>query len=280
MNNLWYTEQFQDLLRLGVRVRETLHSEQSAFQRIDVFDTDTFGRTLALDGMFMTSEEDEFFYHEMLVQPPMVVAENVERILVIGGGDGGTVREILRHADVKEVVMAEIDGAVVDVCKKYLPSIGSAWNDPRLDVRIIDGIDYVKSKTEAPFDLIFLDGSDPVGPAEGLFNQSFYEGVRAMLKPDGLFALQSESPLLMDTIFVETQQTLCKVFTEVRPYFGTVPLYGCGTWSWTLCGESFDPNALHKERVDTIEKDSKIWSPALHKGAFTVPGYVRAKLGL
>ncbi len=276
--SLWFTEQFQKNVRLGVRVQRTLYTGRSEFQKIDVFESDAFGRMLALDGIFMTSEVDEFFYHEMLVHPAMALAPSIERVLIIGGGDGGSAREVLRHPDVKKVVLAEIDGEVIEVCKKYLPTIGTAWDDPRLDVRVIDGVDFVKEKRDEPFDVILLDGSDPVGPAEGLFDQSFFEGVRGMLKPGGLFGLQSESPLLMDEIFIETQKTLGRVFKQVLPYFGCVPIYGCGTWSWTLCGESFDHKAIHESRAATIRETARLWSEAVHLGAFDVPGYIATKL--
>lgn len=276
--SLWFTEQFQRNFRIGVRVRETLYTTRSEFQKIDIFESEALGRMLALDGIFMTSEVDEFFYHEMLVHPAIALAPKIERVLIIGGGDGGTAREVLRHDDVKTVVLAEIDGKVIEACKKYLPTIGTAWDDPRLDVRVIDGIDFVKEKRDEPFDVIFLDGSDPVGPAEGLFNKSFFEGVRSMLKPDGLFACQSESPLMMDDIFIETQRTLRSVFSQVNPYFGCVPIYGCGTWSWTLCGNQFDPKAIHPDRANTIAKTAKLWSPSVHLGAFDMPGYVQEKL--
>lgn len=276
--SLWFTEQFQRNVRLGVRVKRTLYTGRSEFQKIDVLESEAFGRMLALDGIFMTSEVDEYFYHEMLVHPALSLARSIERVLIIGGGDGGTAREVLRHSDVKEVVLAEIDGEVIKVCKEYLPMIGTAWDDPRLDVRVIDGIDFVKEKRDEPFDIILLDGSDPVGPAEGLFNKSFFEGVRSMLKPDGLFALQSESPLLMDEIFVETQRTLASAFKQTQPYFGCVPIYGCGTWSWTLCGNAFDHTAINEERAQTMLKTSKLWSPALQLGAFNLPRYVQEKL--
>ena len=156
--------------------------------------------------VFMTSEYDEFLYHEMLAHPAMTTAPRIERVLVIGGGDGGTVREVLRHSEGKACVMIEIDQLVVDASKEYLPGIGTAWDDPRLDVRFIDGIDYVKTSKDEKYDVILLDGTDPVGPGAVLFDEAFYAGCKRMLAEDGVMALQSESPLLMLDTFVETQQ--------------------------------------------------------------------------
>ena len=140
---LWYEETFGDQVRLGLRAKETLFSGESAYQKVEVIDTVGFGRVLVIDGVFMTSEYDEFLYHEMLAHPALTTAPSIERVLVIGGGDGGTVREVLRHPDVKHCTMIEIDELVVEVSKRYLPGIGTAWDDPRLDLRFIDAIDYV-----------------------------------------------------------------------------------------------------------------------------------------
>ena len=212
----WYDETFGDHTRLSLRVKETLFAGQSDFQKVEVIDTVGFGRVLVVDGVFMTSEYDEFLYHEMLVHPAMTTAPRIERVLVIGGGDGGTVREVLRHSDVRECVMIEIDEMVVEASKQYLQSIGTAWNDPRLDVRFIDGIDYVKTSDDDEFDVILIDGTDPIGPGAVLFDEAFFAGCRRMLQDDGVMALQSESPLLMMDTFVEVQRTLRGVFAAVQ----------------------------------------------------------------
>jgi len=213
---LWYDETLDDHTRLGLLVKETLFSAQSAFQKIEVIDTTGFGRVLVIDNVFMTSEYDEFLYHEMLAHPALTTAPSIERVLVIGGGDGGTVREVLRHSDVRECVLIEIDEMVVEASKQYLPGIGTAWDDPRLDLRFIDGIDYVKQSTDEKYDVILLDGTDPIGPGAVLFDESFYRGCKRMLSPEGVMALQSESPLLMMDIFVEIQHTLRAPPTKSR----------------------------------------------------------------
>ncbi len=278
--SLWYDETFEGHTRLGLRVESTLFSGKSAYQTVEVVDTVGFGRVLVIDGIFMTSEYDEFLYHEMLVHPAMTTAPSIERVLVIGGGDGGTVREVLRHPEVKQCVMIEIDELVVEASKAYLPGIGTAWEDPRLDLRFIDGIEYVKASADEKYDVILLDGTDPVGPGAVLFDESFYRGCKRMLVEDGVMALQSESPLLMMDVFVETQHKLRSLFSEVHPYLGPVPLYGTGTWSWTWCSATGEPLRPIRERQETIALASKAYNEDVHQAIFALPNYVRRALKL
>jgi len=277
---LWYDETLDDHTRLGLRVKETLFSGRSSHQEIEVIDTVGFGRVLIIDKVFMTSEYDEFLYHEMLAQPALNTAPNIARVLVIGGGDGGTVREVLRHPDVKECVMVEIDEMVVNVSKEYLPGIGTAWNDPRLDLRFIDGHEYVKQSTDEKYDVILLDGTDPIGPGAVLFDESFYACCKRMLTPEGVMALQSESPLLMMGLFVETQHRLRSLFSEVHPYLGPVPLYGTGIWSWTWCSDTGEPLRAIRERQEAIVEGSKAYNEELHQAVFALPNYVKRALKL
>ena len=277
---LWYDETFHDHTRLGLLSKETLFSAQSPYQKIEVIDTVGFGRVLIIDNVFMTSEYDEFLYHEMLTHPALTTAPSIERVLVIGGGDGGTVREVLRHPDVKECVMVEIDEMVVDVSKEHLPGIGTAWDDPRLEVRFIDAVDYVNKSTDASYDVILLDGTDPVGPGAMLFDESFYADCKRMLSPDGVMALQSESPLLMMDMFVDIQHKLRALFCEVHPYLGPVPLYGTGTWSWTWCSNTGEPLRPIPERQAAIVEGSKAYNEELHQAVFALPNYVKRALKL
>ena len=277
---LWYEETFGDQVRLGLRTKETLFSAQSAYQKVEVIDTEGFGRVLVIDGVFMTSEYDEFLYHEMLAHPALTTAPSIERVLVIGGGDGGTVREVLRHPDVKHCTMIEIDELVVEASKRYLPGIGTAWDDPRLDLRFIDAIEYVSESEDDEFDVVLLDGTDPVGPGAVLFDESFYRGCKRMLAEGGVMALQSQSPLLMMDVFVETQHKLRKLFSEVHPYLGPVPLYGTGTWSWTWCSDTGEPLRPIQERQDAIAAGSKAYNAELHQALFALPSYVKRALKL
>lgn len=272
----WYEETFRDSMRFSVRVHATLHRERTDFQTIEVLQTPFFGRTLVLDGLFMTSERDEYFYHEMISHPSLCMASSPKRVLVIGGGDGGTVREVLRHPEVERVTMVEIDRRVVEVCKEHLPDIGTAWNDPRLEVRFEDGVAFVAETPPASFDVVLLDGSDPVGPAEGLFDKTFYSNVRRVLSPSGVFGLQSESPILMEEVFRQVQHTLAEVFGSVRPYFGTVPLYGASTWSWTVAAA--EPFPMDMDRLKRLEPDLRYLNVDVARGMFAVPTDLRRLL--
>jgi spermidine synthase len=306
----WYDEVFEDRIRFGLRVERTVFSGKSEYQAIDIVDTKGLGRALALDGRFMTSEGDEFFYHEMLVHPSFVTAPSIARVLVIGGGDGGTVREVLRHAEVERVLLLEIDREVVELSKEHLGTIGTAWDDPRLEVRIADGIEYVKTSAAArsgagsaepsdgergpgeshstgrggaapsrfadtAYDVVLLDGTDPIGPAVGLFDEAFYRGVARMLSPRGVFVLQSESPILTRDLFFEIQDTLAKVYPRVHPYFAPVPCYAGGFWSFTFCSFEVDPLAIRDERAVAIEPSSKVYNRDYHRAVFARPSYAR-----
>ena len=267
---LWYLERMGDLSVLGLRATRQLFSERSAYQTIEVIDTAWLGRVLVLDGIFQTSERREHVYHEMIVHPALTTAASIERVLVIGGGDGGTAREVLRHPGVKRCVMVEIDERVVAACKEHLPSIGrDAWEDPRLTLRFDDGVRFVQ-QTDERFDVVILDGSDPIGPSKGLFDRAFYEGVRRVLRPGGIFSLQSESPTADEAVFYEIQALVRGVFGSAHPCFASVELYGVGMWTWTLAGTS-DPLAFVPWRVEAIAEGCKHYDAAVHAAAFVPP---------
>ncbi len=271
----WYYETFEGKTRYGVMVRDVLYSAKSDYQKIEILDTIHYGPVLVIDGIFMTGEKEEHFYHEMLVQPAMTTAARMARVLIIGGGDGGTAREILRHPGVQSVVMVEIDPMVVEACRAHMPTLATAWSDPRLDLIIGDGIAYVKRKDLEPFDIIFLDGCDPVGPSEGLFNAEFYGDCKRLLTEGGVFALQTGSPILQQELFVDTVRALKEVFQRVAPYFGPAPLYASDQWSWTLASDSHDHLAVVDQRARLVEKTAKYYNRDIHRAAFAVPNNLR-----
>ena len=271
---LWYDETYADKVRLSLKVSRTLHREQSDLQRIEIVDTEAMGRTLILDDVFMTSERDEHYYHEMLVHPALTTTPRIARVLIIGGGDGGTAREVLRHPEVERVDMVEIDGRVVEACKAHLPNFG-AWDDPRLRVEIGDGVAYARDADVDPYDVVLLDGTDPVGPGEGLFDEAFYRGVRRLLTPHGTFALQSESPFLMRDVFLDIQATLGRIFGRVHPYFGPAPIYNAGPWSWTFASQEVDPMAIDSARARRAELTAKYYNADIHRASFAVPNDLR-----
>jgi spermidine synthase len=274
--SFWFDENFQDESRFGVKATKMLFEEQSKFQKVSIVETKRFGRVLAIDNIFMTSEFDEYLYHEMIVHPALNTVANPQRVLIIGGGDGGCASEVLSHDAVNQVVMVEIDEVVVEACKRFLPTIGRSWDDPRLEVIIGDGIDYAINAQVEPFDVILLDGSDPVGPATGLFDVGFYRGCERLLASEGVFVLQSESPVLQRETFLEIGRALGGIFPMVYPYFGNVPIYVSGSWSWTYATRSVDPFGIIEDRVARQEKRCRHYNRDIHRAAFAVPNEFKA----
>jgi len=275
----WIDEQLH-----GVRygLEGTVIAEQtSPYQRVTIIDSQAYGKGLLLDGCWMTAERQERQYHEALVHPALCGAAEVERVLVIGGGDGGTARECLRHPGVQHLDLVEIDGLVVEWSQQYLPSIGgSAWSDPRLQLTVGDGIAWVGEAEAASYDVVIVDGSDPAGPAEGLFNRAFFEQCRRILRPGGVFATQSESPEAFRQVHIDTVKLIREVFGHADPLYGWVPMYPSGWWSWTFAavdGPRYrDPQ---EARAAGVAPGCEIWSPRWQRGAFeAVPAFVERAL--
>ncbi len=275
---LWFEETFQGRVRLGLPVTRSLFHGKSEYQTIDIVETETYGATLLLDSAYMTSVGDEYFYHEMLVHPALTRAASIARVLVIGGGDGGTVRELLRYPEVEQVVLCEIDAMVTQACREHLKAFNVPWNDPRLQLCFGDGVAYLREQEGEPFDVILIDGSDPIGPAEGLIAGSFYESCKRRLKPDGVLALQSEAPHLMRADFLRIVKALRGVFPRVHPYFGPVPIYPSGSWSWTFASSSVDPQPPRAQRLAAIEAGCRYYNREIHAAAFAQPNELRKAL--
>jgi len=274
----WYDEEYEGKTRYGMKVRSVLFEGRSPFQKVEIVDSIHYGPTLVIDGVFMTSEREEHFYHEMLVQPAMTTAPRIGRVLIVGGGDGGTARETLRHEEVESVTLVEIDEMVVEACRAHMPTLGLPKDD-RLEVVIGDGIDYAARAAEGSYDVVFLDGCDPVGPSEGLFNVEFYRSCRRLLTPDGVFAAQTASPILLEDLFLATVRALREVFPKVVTCFGPAPLYASDQWSWTLCSNDLDHLAVDDARARRVEEVSKYWNREIHAGAFALSNELKKTLG-
>ena len=241
---LWFTENQTDRMRFSVRIRETLFRARTPYQDLLVIDTYEYGRMLVLDGMVMVTDFDEFIYHEMIIHIPMCLHPNPKRVLVIGGGDGGSVREILRHPSVERVVLCEIDEEVINASRKFFPILSKELDNPKVEIIIQDAIEYVKkysviaseakqSPTES-FDVIIIDSSDPVGPATGLFSLSFFQDVFRCLSPDGVVSAQSESPHLHPNRVRGVYRIMKQLFPHAAVYCAPIPTYPTGYWSFTL----------------------------------------------
>ncbi len=263
---------------IAIEKEKDLFSEQSPYQKVDVFSSRAFGNVLTLDGLMMVTQRDECFYHEMIVHIPMLTHKNPENILVIGGGDGGTVRELLKHPEVKHIDMVEIDKAVIDASKKFFPEVSCGLDNPKVSVRIEDAVEFIKDK-ENIYDIVLIDSTDPIGPGEGLFNEGFYNNVKKALKKGAIVTPQTEGPFAQSENMKKTYRLLKKVFKNVAPYCSPMPTYPGGYWSWGFCSDSveipFDYKQIDEKRAQNIEKTCKIYNRKLHCAVFCVPNFVK-----
>jgi len=263
----------------GFTARKRLKTLQSPFQRVEVYDTAQFGRLFRLDGRLMTSEGEEFFYHECMTHPAMLTHPNPESVLVIGGGDGGSCEELFKHPSVRRIVMAELDQAVIDISKQYLGKIHrGAFDDARLAVRIGDGFETVRTMEER-FDLIVLDLTDPDTPAFHLYSEQFFRMCRSILNPGGLLTLHLGSPVFQESTVRKNAQNLRKVFRQVHPMALYIPLYG-SLWCLAVASDTANPRAISAELIDARMReralgDLKYYNPELHGALFALPNFVR-----
>jgi spermidine synthase len=281
--NQWFNEeldeQYFDLgARVSIQIGETLFEGQSDFQKLQIVKTPKFGNMMILDGAVMLTEANEFAYHEMIAHIPLFAHPNPKRVLIIGGGDGGAAREVLRHACVEECVMVEIDGLVVEKSREFFPTIACELDNPRLTLLIDDGIKYIEN-AENEFDVILVDSTDPAGPAEGLFTADFYQKVFKALKADGLMAAQAESPYY----FKKTQKELFGVLDSIFPYtsmyISAIPFYPSGTWSFAFASKDY--SEISHARVVDLEKMSpelQYVNPSLFRGCFALPTFMRKNI--
>lgn len=273
--DLWIRERFQDRTELGYKATDVLHHSVSEFQEIDIVETVALGRMLLLDGMVMTSERDEFIYHEMIAHIPMLAHPNPRNVLVIGGGDGGTIREVLKHPSVERAVLCEIDGDVIDVCKKYLPSIAGKLDDPRVEIEVRDGAAYIANHKNT-FDVILIDSTDPIGPGEKLFTKEFYLNTLAALTENGIMACQSESPVAVPDECKRINKLLRSVFPYVQPYTACIPSYPGGQWTWSFCSKGIKPlENINASVAAELEKTARFYNRELHQCVFVLPNYVK-----
>jgi len=276
MNEQFYKEITPAGFGIAIKVKEVLFSDQSPFQKVEIIDTDSaLGKILTLDDLMMTTEGDEFFYHEMISHIPMMNHKCPKTVLVIGGGDGGTVREVLKHDTVEKVILCEIDGMVIDVCKKYLPTIAGKLDDPKVEVLVEDAIEYIKDK-ENEFDIVLIDSTDPMGPGEGLFTEEFYTNVKKSLKKDGIVAAQSESPVVNKEEIKKMYSLLKKVFPITSTFTSPIPTYPGGYWAWAFCSEEVEPlSYIDESRCAEITKSCQVYNKEYHQARFALPNFLK-----
>jgi len=277
---LWFSEPHTKGVKLSIAVDKQLYSGQSEFQRIDVFSSPEFGRFLTLDGYMMLTEKDEFIYHEMITHVPMAVHPGVKKVLVIGAGDGGVIRELTRYSEIEQIDMVEIDEEVVKVCREYLPQTAGKLDEERVHIYYEDGLKFVRDK-EGEYDLIIVDSTDPFGPGEGLFTKEFYGNCYKALREDGIMVNQHESP------FYEEDRNACQrahkriveSFPISRVYQAHIPTYPSGHWLFGFASKKYHPvKDLDEKRWNDLGITTKYYTTNLHQGAFALPAYVEQLL--
>jgi len=276
MSEQFYKEITPAGFGVAIKIKEVLFSEQSLFQKVEILDSDSaLGKILTLDDLMMTTEGDEYFYHEMISHIPMMNHKSPKSVLVIGGGDGGTVREVLKHDTVEKVVLCEIDGMVIDVCKKYLPTIAGELDNPKVEILVEDAIEFIKTK-ENEYDIILIDSTDPMGPGEGLFTEEFYTNVKKSLKKGGIVAAQSESPVVNKEEIKKMYTLLKKVFPITSTFTSPIPTYPGGYWAWAFCSEEVVPlSYIDERRAEAVTKTCKIYNKEYHKARFALPNFLK-----
>jgi spermidine synthase len=278
--DLWFTENHTENVRFSIKVDKQLYTGQSEFQRIDIFDSEEFGRVLALDGYVMLTEKDEFMYHEMIVHVPMCVHPNPRKILVFGGGDGGTVRELVKYSSVESVDLVEIDEDVVTACKEYLPQTAGMLEDPRVNTHFEDGLKFIRHH-ENEYDLIIVDSTDPFGPGEGLFTREFYGNCYKALTDDGIMVNQHESPFYANDAYAmqRAHKQIVNSFPIARVYQAHIPTYPSGHWLFGFASKKYHPyHDVDFEKWKKLGLKLKYYNTNLHSASFALPTYVEELL--
>jgi spermidine synthase len=277
-SHLWIEERFEDFYGMRFKVEKVLFSGKSPFQTVDVVETRGHGRMLLNDGLIMVTERDEHVYHDMIAHVPLFVHPNPKRVLVIGGGDGGTAREALRHPGVEQVVMVEIDKMVVDACREFIPQTSKELDNPRMELIIGDGVEYVKKATEK-FDVILVDSTDPIGPAQPLFGEEFYRDIFNLLTDDGIVVAQGESPFFHPEVQASMLELLGKIFPIVRSYNFSNLTYPGGLWSFSFASKKYHPlRDFNESRVHDSKLEFDYYNAELHRGSFALPSFMLKKV--
>jgi len=273
----WNVERLHADHAQALRITTEHYDSATDHQRIRVFENDTFGRVMTLDGVVQVTEADNFIYHEMLTHVPILAHGAVKRVLIVGGGDGGMARAVLRHKAVEQVTMVEIDGGVVDFSLKYLPGISAgAFDDPRLDLVIADGAAFMAQNADV-YDVIIIDSTDPVGPGEVLFTDSFYGHAKRRLTEGGILVTQNGVPFLQGAELTNTMRAFKALFADATCYLATVPTYAGGpmAFGWGTDGTARQVDlATLQARFAAAELETGYYTPEMHLAAFALPPYV------
>ncbi|MEA1961957.1 MAG: polyamine aminopropyltransferase [Bacillota bacterium] len=267
---LWVTEYQTPSLGFSCKTTETLRTEQTPFQHLSVVCTEQFGRMLFLDGMVMTTEKDEFVYHEMITQVALNAHPSPRNVLIIGGGDGGALREVLRHPLVEKGTLVEIDDRVIRASRDFFPELAAGFEEPGAEIIVDDGIKYIQDRKDQ-FDVIIIDSTEPVGPAVQLFSKEFYQDCFEALKEDGMLVAQSESPFFNEDVIKMAHGGIQSVFPMTKLYLANIPTYPSGVWSFAVGSKKYDPEKI----VNNSVRELKYYNHQVHQAAFMLPNFVK-----
>lgn len=268
--DLWFSEYQTPNLRLGLRISGILANRHTAYQHLMVADTEQYGRLMALDGAIQVTERDEFTYHEMLSHIALSAHPNPRNVLVVGGGDGGTAREAVRHDSVDKVVLVDIDQEVMDASREFFPALSQGLDHSKVTVLAMDALEFIRGKRNV-FDVVLVDSTDPVDFAEGLFMEPFYRDVFNSLTEDGFLVAQTESPFAEPAILSGAVAEMKRVFPIVRVYWGAMPTYPTGTWTYAIGSKKFDP----WETRSSLPSGTRYYSGEIHKACFVLPPFLQ-----
>jgi spermidine synthase len=271
----WFTEAATDYgTAFSLRITERCHQEQTPYQRIEIFDTTDFGKLMVIDGFVMLTSRDNFLYHEMMSHPVLYTHADPKNVVIIGGGDCGTLREVLRHPTVQSAVQVEIDERVTRLAEQYFPELCEANDDPRASLLFDDGIQWVRDAAAGSLDVIIVDSTDPIGPAEGLFSEAFYRDCLRALRPGGLIVQQSESPLLHMKILREMHSAMRGAgYADVKTLQFPQPVYPSGWWSATMARKDEAIEGFREQAVAAMDFTPQYYSADIHRAAFAMPAF-------
>jgi len=277
----WFTEQHDySGSSIGFRVKQRLHAEQTPFQSIEIYESTDWGNVMVIDGCMMVTTRDNFLYHEMMSHPALFTHARAKRVVIIGGGDCGTLREVLKHDEVESAIQVEIDERVTRLAERYFPELCESNNDPRAQLLFIDGIKWMAECEPESLDVVIVDSTDPIGPAEGLFNEAFYVSCLKALRQGGILVQQSESPLAHLPLLQSMRKAMKGAgFHALRTLTFPQPCYPTGWWSATLARKGTDLSAFRERGAATKTFATRYYNAEMHKAALAMPEFLREALG-
>ena len=276
--NVWFKENYGDFISVNYQINSILFTGKSEFQTVEIVESSSYGKMLFNDNILMLTEKDEHVYHEMIAHVPLFSHPHPENVLIVGGGDGGTLREVLRHPQVKNVHLIEIDAMVLEACKKWIPQTSSSMEDPRANIKIEDGVHFV-ANTKEKFDLVIVDSSEPIGPSKPLFGKEFYGNVKNILNKDGIVIAQGESPFLEKENQVSLLNIQKELFSKVHIYNYTNCSYIGGLWTFTYASDTVCPiRNFCPKKVQDPKLDFKYYNVDTHYASFQLPEFIKKNL--